>query len=436
MNVVQISAATLAGVTGGSWVGELPPSTSRGVSTDTRTLREGDLFIPLVGEFFNGHEYLALAQNKGAWGLLSQQHTELPHLRVADTLVAYQQIARWWREQFTELVVIAVTGSAGKTTTKELIAQVLGGSFLKSAANENNDIGVARTLLQLQPHHQGVILELAMRGLGEIRRLTQIAQPTIAVITNVGSAHIGRLGSQAAIAEAKCEILEGLSPQGVAILNGEDELLLATARQRWAGQTVKFGLTSSSVLTETTLTHRGQEFQLPLPGRHNALNFLAALAVAEELGRPLTELTHLPALTLPGGRSRLIKLAHGAELLDETYNASPEAVLAALDELATYHNGRRIAVLGRMGELGAWTLPLHQQVGERVQKLALDHLLVLGDHPDMLALTAAALPTPTTVCPTLESLAQALLRLLQPGDRVLCKASRAVGLEQLFPYLI
>ncbi len=432
---VTLTFAELLTCTGGTWLGETaPPEYVIGINTDTRTLTAGNLFVPLVGENFDGHDYLAQALAKGAACLLSERETSLPHLRVMDTLVAYQAIARCWREHFV-LPVIAITGSAGKTTTKELIAQALPGCTLKTQANENNDVGVARTLLNLEAHHTQAVIEMAMRGPGEIGRLAQTAQPTIAVITNIGTAHIGRLGSQQAIAQAKCELLTQLSPEGVAVLNGEDTLLLNTAAQVWSGRVQTFGFDAETLFHGDTLRFRGLTFRLPLPGRHHGLNFLAALTVAEILGYDLKMLTNLPALELPGGRTRIQILPGNIHLIDETYNAAPEAMLAALTWLAS-QPGRRWAVLGAMAELGEFALPLHQKVGERVQQLNLDGLFVLGDTPELQTLSQAAYPVPTWTCLTLEDLAQTLTAYLQPHDRVLCKASRSVNLERLFPLLL
>ncbi|WP_287128442.1 UDP-N-acetylmuramoyl-tripeptide--D-alanyl-D-alanine ligase [Candidatus Cyanaurora vandensis] len=430
---MRISFAALIACVGGQWSGGVAPGELVGVSTDTRTLQPGELFVPLIGERYDGHDYLGLALERGAGCVLSARPTDLPHLRVSDTLGAYQQLARWWREHF-QGPVIGVTGSAGKTTTKELIAQVLGPFILKTPANENNDIGVARTLLSLEPTHRAVVVEMAMRGPGEILRLAQTARPTVGVITNVGLAHVGRLGSPQAIARAKCELLIGLEPDGIAVLNGEDELLLQTAAEVWSGKTLTYGFTENTYLAGE-LHHRGLTFTLPLPGRHQALNFLAALTVAEALGYKLADLSSLPALVLPGGRLRILTLPQGITLVDETYNAAPEAVLACLDWLAEYQGGRRLAVLGMMGELGDFALPLHRTMGERVRDLRLDGLFLYGNGPEITALAQAAYPVPSQVHAELATLAYAITKDLQPDDRVLFKASRAVALERIFPLL-
>ncbi len=428
----HFSGSELLTVLQGTWSGIGVPPDVTGISTDSRSVQPGDLFVPLVGEHFDGHDFLPLALQKGAGALLSDREVPWPHIRVRDTLWAYQALAHHWRQRFN-LPVIAVTGSAGKTSTKELLALVLGAGVLKSQGNENNDIGTAGTLLRLDANHQAVVLEMAMRGPGEIRRLALMARPTLAVITNIGSAHIGRLGSLEAIAAAKCELLSGLDPQGVAVLNGEDELLLKTAQQVWSGRVVPYGFNQGAQFRGDHLIWKGQKFNLPLPGRHQALNFLAALTVADLLGQDLTGLTNLPPLILPGGRTRLVQ-ANGITLIDDTYNAAPEAVLAALALLATLP-GRRIAVLGPMAELGDFSEACHRQVGERIQDLGLDALFILGDSPDLQILRAAAGPVAHATCLTVEALAQGLLAYLQPGDQVLFKASRSVGLERIFSLL-
>jgi UDP-N-acetylmuramoyl-tripeptide--D-alanyl-D-alanine ligase len=213
------------------------------ITTDTRHLQPGNLFVALRGENFDGHDFARMAIAKGAIAVISDSYSAtqldgVPQLQVEDTLVAYQQIARWWREQF-QIPVIAITGSVGKTTTKELIAAVLStrGKVLKTQGNYNNEIGVPKTLLEMSPEHDYAVIELGMRGSGQIALLTQLVRPTVSVITNVGTAHIGLLGSEQAIADAKCELLTEMPSTGVAILNHDDQRLMATAAI-WQGQTL------------------------------------------------------------------------------------------------------------------------------------------------------------------------------------------------------
>jgi len=412
-----------------------------GITTDTRDLVAGAVFLALRGENFDGHRFVDVAAAKGAIAAIVHAVPEhnpanLPLLLVPDTLQAYQAIARWWRDQFA-IPVVAVTGSVGKTTTKELIAAVLSchGKVLKSQANYNNEIGVPKTLLELGADHDYAVVEMGMRAAGEIALLTQIAHPDLAVITNVGTAHIGRLGSEAAIAQAKCELLAIMPVTGTAILNHDNPLLLETARRVWQGQTVTYGLEGGDVqghlLTPDRLSVDSIVLPLPLPGRHNALNYLAAIAVAKVLGLDWKSLTKGLTVTLPGGRARRYDLPQDVVLLDETYNAGLESMLAALRLLAETPGQRRIAVLGTMKELGDRSPEFHQKVGETAQQLHLDGLLILADAAEAEAMAKGALPLTAECFTSHAAVVDRLKQLVQPGDRLLFKASRAVGLDQV-----
>lgn len=422
----------------------------RQVSTDSRGLAAGDVFVALRGDRFDGHAFVEAAWERGAIAAIVDRQfvpsavllgqTELLLLQVPDTLVAYQQLGQAWRQLFAGPLV-AITGSVGKTTTKELIAAVLATAVetepegvLKTEANYNNEIGVPKTLLQLHPGHQFAVVEMGMRGLGEIELLSRLATPDVAVITNVGTAHIERLGSEEAIAQAKCELLLHLKPEGTAVLNAENERLMRRAAQVWSGKTLTFGLDQGGVCGQLrdaqTLQVGEYQFQLPLPGRHNALNFLAALAVAQVLGIDWSALGQLQ-LTLPSGRSQRYALPQDVVILDETYNAGLESMLAALELLADTPGQRRIAVLGTMKELGDRSLEFHQQVGEQVAKLQLDALLTLAEPAEAAILAQGAAHVPTRSFGDGASLNQYLATWVKPGDRLLFKASRAVALDRV-----
>lgn len=415
---------------------------AKGIATDTRKLKPQEIFVALSGETFDGHDFLEQALAQGAIALITQSDrpqtlsTPIPQYRVNNTLQAYQRLARWWREQ-RDIPVIGVTGSVGKTTTKELIAGVLGtqGAVLKTEANYNNEIGVPKTLLQLNTHHDYAVIEMAMRGRGEIAELTQIARPTIGVITNVGTAHIGRLGSEEAIAQAKCELLAEMNTTGVAILNHDNERLIRTAAKVWEGETLTYGLEGGDIqghlLNPQTLSVDHLQFPLPLPGRHNALNYLAALAVAKILGIDWQSLTAGVQVELPGARSRRYPLPNDILVLDETYNAGVESMIAALNLLKEIPGQRHIAVLGAMKELGEHGEQLHAQVGAMAQSLNLDHLIVLIDDPVAQAIPNAASELPTSCCHTHDQILKRLAQMVQPGDRILFKASNSVGLSQV-----
>lgn len=413
-----------------------------GISTDSRNLQPGEVFVALRGDKFDGHDFIEMAVARGARALIVERPVavsaarSLPQLQVKDSLAAYQQLARWWRDCFA-IPVIAVTGSVGKTTTKELIAAVLAtrGKVHKTEANYNNEIGVPKTLLALNPDHDFAVIEMAMRARGEIALLTQIARPTIAVITNVGTAHIGRLGSEEAIAQAKCELLAEMPESGIAILNHDNQRLLATAATVWQGPTLTYGLTGGDIAGELvaaqTLRVAGQEFPLPLPGRHNALNYLAALAVAKVLGWDWTPLTQGLTVNLPGGRSRRCSLPNDILILDETYNAGLESTIAALRLLKETPGGRQIAVLGAMKELGERGPEFHRQVGETVSQLGIDCLFVLTNDLEAAAIAEGASGVPTQCLPTHEELVRELAATVQAGDRLLFKASNSVQLNRV-----
>jgi UDP-N-acetylmuramoyl-tripeptide--D-alanyl-D-alanine ligase len=472
------------------------------VCTDSRRLQPGDLFVPLTGEQHDGHRFLSQAAEAGALAALiararaAERPASLPAWLVDDTQLAYQQLARAWRQTLAA-PVIAVTGSAGKTTTRELVRAVLAplGPVLATSGNENNDVGVPLTLLKASPSEAAVVVEMGMRGLGEIERLSRCALPDVVVITNIGTAHIGRLGSREAIAQAKCEITAALSPAGLVVIPAGDPLLEQALGAVWSGRVRRVALTGDDVAGsgsaavgphvpapdllgqiegdpgaaggawlqllagpgaaastaapapapvasaegastgEASTDPSPTEFRvpLPLPGRHNARNLLLALAVALELGVRADQLQVL-RVEVPGGRSRRLQLG-AVQVLDETYNASPEAVLAALDLLAA-QPGRRFAALGTMLELGEQSEALHRAVARRAADLQLDGLVIVDGGAIGAAMQEAAsgLPRLARVQSPAEA-AEALLGWLQPGDQLLLKASRGVALERAIPLL-
>ncbi len=418
------------------------------VCTDSRQLQAGDFFVPLVGERFDGHHFLAqLPEHKVQAAVVSRSWTEplpsgLLHWRVDDTLLAYQQLALLHRRALAKPLV-AVTGSAGKTTTRELIRAALAplGAIQASEGNNNNDVGVPLTVLGATAADAALVIEMGMRGPGEIERLSRCTEPDLAVITNIGTAHIGRLGSREAIAAAKCEITAGLHPNGTVVIPAGDPLLESALAAVWSGRVLRVRLADdpeveSDLVGDVNgdqLLIGADRLPLQLEGRHNARNLLLAVAVADQLGVSRKALQAMQ-VTVPGGRNRRLQQG-GLTLLDETYNASPEAVLAALDLLAA-QPGRRFAVLGTMLELGERSLELHQEVAARAVQLGLDGLVLVdgGEEGKAMAEVAAPLPHLQLVSHP-EDAAAPLAAWLNSGDVLLLKASRGVALERLIPLL-
>ena len=436
-----------------------------GINTDTRNLKSGEGFVALRGEKFDGHNFIKEAIEKGASCVIleqeytlnnevKQQSNNVPILQVENTLKAYQRIARWWRDRF-DIPVIGVTGSVGKTTTKELIAEVLAtqGQVLKTEANYNNEIGVPKTLLRLSSDDNYAVIEMAMRGPGEIAELTDIANPTIGLITNVGTAHIGRLGSVEAIAEAKCELLREMSDSGIAILNYDNQRLIETAAKVWSGETFTYGLEGGNLqgklIDSQTINVEGVDLPLPLPGSHNASNYLAALAVLKMLhGKNISTKTLFEPLIdnlsvkLPGGRAKKYDLDNDIVILDESYNAGLESMIAALNLLVETPGKRHIAVLGTMKELGDKSILFHQQVGNVVRSLNIEGLFILADFEEAEAMATGAAGLQFIEVEDISSddahqnLARHLQEFLQPGDRLLFKASHSVELNKVVELLI
>ncbi|MDD9862078.1 MAG: UDP-N-acetylmuramoyl-tripeptide--D-alanyl-D-alanine ligase [Cyanobacteria bacterium MAG STY2_bin_7] len=418
------------------------------VCTDSRQLQAGDFFVPLVGERFDGHHFLAqLPEHKVQAAVVSRSWTEplpsgLLHWRVDDTLLAYQQLALLHRRALAKPLV-AVTGSAGKTTTRELIRAALAplGAIQASEGNNNNDVGVPLTVLGASAADAALVIEMGMRGPGEIERLSRCTEPDLAVITNIGTAHIGRLGSREAIAAAKCEITAGLHPKGTVVIPAGDPLLESALAAVWSGRVLRVRLADdpeveSDLVGDVNgdqLLIGADRLPLQLEGRHNARNLLLAVAVADQLGVSRKALQAMQ-VTVPGGRNRRLQQG-GLTLLDETYNASPEAVLAALELLAA-QPGRRFAVLGTMLELGERSLELHQEVAARAVQLGLDGLVLVdgGEEGKAMAEVAAPLPHLQLVSHP-EDAAAPLAAWLNSGDVLLLKASRGVALERLIPLL-
>ena len=428
------------------------------VCTDSRFLNPGDFFIPLTGDNFDGHIFLSEAAARGAQGaVINAQMTYLApdnlcHWSVSNTLVAYQELACLHRRQL-RCPIIAITGSVGKTTTRELIKALIDplGTIISSNGNDNNEIGVPMTLLRGSSEHAALVVEMGMRRSGEIMQLSRCACPNIAVITNIGTAHIGYLGSKFAIAKAKCEITAALQPGGLLIIPAGDALLEEALKPAWHGRVLRVALEdeaeniSSSSLPAPDLTGcisadqqqlkvGRQWYALPLKGLHNARNLMLALAVAQELQVSIVDIKSLK-ISLPPGRNHILRLGP-ITILDETYNASPESMLAALNLLKSC-DGRHFAVLGTMLELGNYSVALHQYVAEQAVALGLDGLVLVVRKAEeakaMIRVTSTLQRFAWVKRP--EAAVFPITSWLAPGDTLLLKASRGVGLEKLLSLL-
>jgi UDP-N-acetylmuramoyl-tripeptide--D-alanyl-D-alanine ligase len=429
-----------------------------GVSTDSRTLKQGNLFVALTGENFDGSRFVGNAVEKGAVAAMLNQAADsndlpvnIPLIRVKDTRLGLGQLAASWRNRFT-LPVIAVTGSNGKTTVKEMIASILRqvtvnesvDSILATEGNLNNDIGVPQMLLRLRQHHRYAVIEMGMNHKGEISYLTQLAKPTVALITNAGEAHIEGLGSVEAVARAKAEIFEELDRQGTAIINADDRYASLWRKCAGSRQIMDFGLRERARITAEYQTHslisRMQlklpdgiaEVELQVSGMHNIYNALAAAAATAALGIS-KELIASGLGSFRGVRGRMENksgLRH-ARLIDDTYNANPESVRAALAVLAATQ-GKRILVLGDMGELGQSAVDLHRTIGRNARKAGLDQLLTLGE---LSAYATEEFGKGAQHFNTLDELLDVAKRLLADDVTLLIKGSRFMQMERVVKQL-
>ncbi|MDB4866834.1 MAG: UDP-N-acetylmuramoyl-tripeptide--D-alanyl-D-alanine ligase [Cohnella sp.] len=429
-----------------------------GVSTDTRNLSPGQLFVPLSGERFDGHDYLRTAVNAGAAASLWNrdrpvpEHAGIPLLLVDDVLAALQRLAARYLESL-QAKVVAVTGSNGKTTTKDLITSVLSTRLRvhKTEGNLNNHIGLPLTILRTEPGTEVLVLEMGMSDRGEIALLSSLARPDLAVITNIGESHLLQLGSRRNIARAKLEIAQGLKPGGVLILNG-DEPLIAEELGGTAlpDQTaiVTFGESRGcdlsvghiGVSAERTRfdVHTGahvDSYEIPIPGKHNALNALAAIAVARAFGLTAEQIGEgLSATKLTGMRIERIRALNGAMVLHDAYNASPTSVRAAIDLVAGLSGYRRKRlVLGDMLELGPDEAAFHAEIGRSVSPQIADVVYLHGP----LSVYTAEAAAPAFAAGAVRhfadkrELAQTLLQETAPDDLVLVKASRGMKMEEI-----
>jgi UDP-N-acetylmuramoyl-tripeptide--D-alanyl-D-alanine ligase len=432
----------------------LPTNEFCGLSIDTRTLQPGHLFIAIAGEHFDGHDYLAEAQHKGAAGAIVSRlinNSALPQIQVSDPATALGHLSAAWRDRFT-LPLLAVTGSNGKTTVKNMIASILSAActdnnvaVLATQGTLNNHLGLPLTLMQLNNQHRYAVIEMGMNHFGEIAYLTKLTRPAVAIITNAAAAHLEGVHNMAGAAQAKAEIFLGLQAAGIAILNRDDAHFTYWHEQIGHHRYLTFGfhpdadirvLSSTTTRAETILLHTPHgnlDIHLPLLGKHNILNMLAAVAATLAIGiDPQAIKAGIKNTSSAPGRLQLHTLNNGAKIIDDTYNANPFSLDAAVATLASFI-GKKILVLGDMKELGHAAQSLHQAAGEKIRYAGIDYLFTYGE---LSTLTAQAFGHHSYHFNEQEKLISALKPLAQSHTTILVKGSRSMHMEKVVARLI
>jgi len=426
-----------------------------GISTDSRSIRPGDLFVALVGDRFDGHDFLARAIDAGACGALyskdfpiSREHAQKVLLKVSDTLLALGDIARANRKTLGAAVV-GITGSNGKTTTKEMIRHVLQDrmSTVASPASYNNFVGLPLTIFTAESSTRVIVLEMGANHPGEIARLAEIAEPDVAVITNVGRAHLEGLKSVEGVAAAKAELLHALGPDGVAILNADDPALMKM-KSIVPRRVFTFGFAKTADVFPGKVERDGSGFsfaindsvkaRLNVPGLHNVYNALAATAVCRRLGLELPYIaSRLADFRLPSMRLEEKKV-RGAVVINDAYNANPDSMSRAIDELAGRAARRKFFVFSDMLELGEHSAALHRELGARAAAEGFDFYWATGPQAEKAvaaAVESGVAPGRTRVFSSAADVGRALAAELKQGDVALIKGSRATGLEKVMDFL-
>jgi len=458
---VPLTAGDIAAATGGRLMRGEARQPVEGISIDSRTIAHGDFFIAIRGERFDGHRFVGDALERGAIGVLAESivaetaagstttAAETVVIGVADTTLALQQIAREVRRR-SGARVVAITGSAGKTTTKEVAAEFLAARYqvFRNKGNLNNQIGLPLSLLELRSRPEVAVVELGMNHPGEIRTLVGIAEPEVRVWTNVGDAHLGFFASADAIADAKAEILEHTRRDDVLVANADDPRVAVRARA-FAGRVVTFGIQQPADVRAKTVEERGLEgtsavvrtpigdvdVATPLLGLGNLANVLAATAVALQFDISLDDIKSRAAMLRPAHRrGELLRLPGGLTLIDDSYNSSPAALRRALHTLTTATgSARKVAVLGEMLELGSHSVRLHEECGAIAAGAGLDLLIAVGGTSARAladAAVRAGMPDDAVAyVPTNTEAATLALQRVRPGDLVLVKGSRGIGTD-------
>lgn len=457
---IPLAAGTIAAAMGGRLVAGDRDHYVTGFSIDSRTLAAGDLFFAIVAAR-DGHDFVGAAARRRAAGVIVSRPVTLPDgsesfaIEVADTTRGLQDLARYVRRE-SGATVVAITGSAGKTTTKDVIAELLGGSHrvVKNRGNLNNHLGLPLSLLELRHGADVAVMELGMNHAGEIRLLVDVATPEVRVWTNVGEAHIGHFGSADRIADAKAEILEGATGQTVLVANADDPRVTARIGA-FPGRLISFGLSETAEVRAVDVEDQGldgtksrlvtpageRDLHVPLLGRGHLMNVLAGAAVALHLR---VDLDHIVAtasrLTPSSKRGALLKLPKGITVIDDSYNSSPAALKLALDVLSRTWATRRIAVIGEMLELGDLSLSLHQECGRQAAASRLARLITIGGPPARAlgdaAVAAGLAASAVRHFDTSTDAAAAVHEVVASGDAVLVKGSRGTRTDVVVEQLV
>lgn len=437
MKVIEIINAT-----GGILLSGDVNSDITGFCQDTRKIQVDDMYIPIVGENFDGHSFIEKAFELGASAVITQveiKKSDKIVILVEDTLIALQNMAKYIRSH-RDIKVIAVTGSVGKTSTKDMIESVVSMDFsvIKTLGNYNNAIGLPLTILR-HSNEEVMILEMGMSSLGEIEVLSEIATPDIAVITNIGTAHIGELGSQDNIFKAKMEIISHLTENGCLIVNGDDPYLKSICSDDFSVYKVSTNINDETLLDKFELLEEssnciidGLKVEIPVPGIHFILNALVALKVSSILGQDMKKsLQGIEKFSLTTGRNDIIKFSNDITCIDSTYNASEDSIVATLGVLSNYKN-RKIAILGDILELGSFSSHIHEKIGETVFKSNVDVLYCVGNHTKITAKKAKDLGVERVYhFVSNDELIPHLFNNIIKGDTIMLKGSNGMNLSMI-----
>jgi len=460
----EITAGEVHAAVRGLRISGSPETRLAGISTDSRSIRPGEVFLALKGERYNGHDFVLNSLERGAAGIIVQENgwnekslgdkgvfRNVVAVTVADTLKALGDLAGWWRRQH-EAHVVAITGSSGKTTTKEMTATILelANRILKNQGNLNNLIGLPLTLLRLEKRHNMAVLEMGMNSPGEIARLTEIASPHVGAITNVGRAHLEGLGDLQGVARAKVELVEKISSKGKVVLNGDDKILLQTASM-FRKESTTFGLGKTNDIRAANIKNLGRKgvlfdleysggtwpVRLRTPGFQNVLNALTAASVCLCLDEPIEKILEgLSRFEGVKGRFMVRSLPGDIVLIDDTYNSNPSSLTAALESVRALVNGgmKVIVGLGEMMELGNAAEKAHREAGRRVAGLAPDCFSATGEHArDMIkgAVDAGMPKRSAKVAESHDEMLEIIRDEMSHGCLIFLKGSRKIALEKV-----